>query len=204
MTNLNERIIGANIRTWREQMKLTATELAKQAGLSKSTVSKIETGQVSSPISTLIRIAQVMGLPVAEFFVEPNIDPPYVLTRKGEGKLITRDGSQFGYSYEALAPDMRHKQVEPFILTIQPGDPEGVFQHKGQEFIHMLSGCIVIKIDGNEVLLRPGDSFYFDSGQKHKMRVEGNRPARFVDIYVQEDKRRSPAGGAQKRRKSTR
>jgi transcriptional regulator with XRE-family HTH domain len=194
MTRLNETIIGANIRTWREQMGLTVTELAKQAGLSKSTVSKIETGQVSSPISTLIRIAQVMGTPVAEFFVEPKDDPAYVLTRKGEGAIITRDGSGVGYSYEALAPEMRHKLVEPFILTMQPDDPEGDFQHEGQEFIYMLSGKLAITIAGDEVRLGSGDSLYFDSSLKHTMRVDGNRPARFVDIYVQAKKLRSPSG----------
>jgi len=199
MTSLNERIIGKNVRAWREQMKLTATALAKQAGLSKSTVSKIETGQVSSPISTLIRIAQVMGIPVAEFFVEPKNDPAYVLTRNGEGAIITRDGSGIGYSYEALAPEMRHKLVEPFVLTMQPGDPEGTFQHDGQEFIYMLSGRIVVTITGDEVRLRPGDSLYFDSSLQHKMRVDGKRPARFVNVYVQEKKLRPTARKSAKR-----
>jgi len=201
MTRLDEGIIGANIRAWREQMKLTVTELARQTGLSKSTVSKIETGQVSSPISTLIRIAQAMGMPLAEFFVEPRNDPPYVLTRKGEGAIITRDGSGIGYSYEALAPEMRHKLVEPFVLTMQPGDPEGVFQHNGQEFIYMLSGQVVITIAGEEALLRPGDSLYFDSSLKHKMRVNGKRPARFVDVYVQEKKPGSALRRARKHRR---
>ena len=194
MSNLDERIIGANIRAWREQMDLTATALAKQSGLTKSTISKIEMGRTSSPISTLIRIAQVLDVPVAEFFVEPKTDPPYVLTRKGEGAIITRDGSGIGYSYEALAPDMRHKLVEPFVLTMKPDDPEGVFQHDGQEFIYMLSGRIVITIAGDKVALRPGDSFYFDSSLRHTMRVDGKRPARFVDIYIQQRNMRSKKG----------
>ena len=74
---------------------------------------------------------------------------------------------------------------------MKPDDPEGVFQHDGQEFVYMLSGRIVITIAGDKVLLRAGDSFYFDSSLKHKMRVDGKRPARFVDIYVQERKMRS-------------
>lgn len=188
MSNLDERIIGANIRAWREQKHLTVTALAKQSGLTKSTISKIEMGRTSSPISTLIRIAQVLDVPVAEFFVEPDVDVPYVLTRKGEGKLITHSGSQFGYSYEALAAGMRHKLVEPFLLTMQPGDPEGEFQHAGQEFIYMLSGELQITLVGETFVLRAGDSLYFDSGRKHKMLLVGKRPGRFVDIYIQERK----------------
>jgi len=191
MTTLNERIIGGNIRALREQRKLTVTALAKRSGLTKSTISKIETGRVSSPISTLIRIAQVLDVPVAEFFAEPKNDPPYVFTPKGEGTIIARDGSEIGYSYEALAAEMRHKLVEPFLLTMKPDDPEGVFQHESQEFIYMLSGRIVVTINGDEVLLRPGDALYFDSRLQHKMRVVGKRPARFVDVYIQERKLRS-------------
>ena len=186
MTRVDEEAIGARIRLFRERAGLSVTELANRAGLSKSTVSKIEKGRISSPISTLIRIAQVMDVPVAEFLVEPHEDPPYVLTRRGEGMMMTRNGSPFGYSYEALAPDMQHKLVQPFILTIQPDDPESVFRHEGQEFIHVLSGRLVMTVDGDEIVLRKGDSLYFDSGREHRMRAVGKLPARFIDVNVQE------------------
>ncbi|MFW6059504.1 MAG: helix-turn-helix domain-containing protein [Phycisphaeraceae bacterium] len=183
---MDERDVGANIRRRREAAGLTLTALAERAELTKSTLSKIETGRTSAPVSTLLRIADALGVPLAEFFLEPRDDPPFVLTRKGEGRIITRDGSRFGYAYEALALEMQHKRAEPFLLTIRPGDPVGHFRHGGEEFIHMLAGRLAITVGQHELTLRPGDSLYFDPRHEHTTRVLGNKPAKFLCIFVQD------------------
>ena len=99
---MNEQEISKNIRKLRTQAELTLTSVAKKADLTKSTLSKIETGQTSPPISTLIRIANAMNVPIVEFFADEGTQPAYVLTRRGEGQIVIQNGSQFGYSYEAL------------------------------------------------------------------------------------------------------
>lgn len=183
---MNERDVGSNIRSLREQSGITLTALAQAAELSKSTLSKIETGQISAPISTLMRIADAMAQPLAEFFVAPASDPSYVLTRKGKGPIISRDGSRFGYAYQALALNMRGKRAEPFVLTIRPGDPVGEFRHGGQEFIYMLTGRLAFTVGDDELTLRPGDSLYFDSSQPHKTCVLGQKPAQFLCLFIQD------------------
>ncbi|MBL4700579.1 MAG: cupin domain-containing protein [Phycisphaeraceae bacterium] len=183
---MDEKSIGANIRGLREKAQLTVTALATQSQLTKSTLSKIETGQVSSPISTLMRIAAALDVPLADFFVEPTADPLYVLTRKGEGQIIAREGAQFGYFYEALALQMRHKRVEPFLLTISPGDPMGEFRHGGQEFLYMLSGRLQFTVGDQKMILRAGDSIYFDPTQEHTTQVLGKQPAKFLSLFIQD------------------
>jgi len=183
---MDEKTLGANIRSCRERSGATLTALAQRAGLTKSALSKIETGKGSPPISTLLRIAEALGAPLAEMFAEPEASIPYVLTRRGEGRVIIGDGSRFGYSYEALALDMPRKVFEPFLLTIRPGDPQGVFQHAGQEFIHMLSGELEFTIAGQKLRLRQGDSLYLDPSLEHRTRVVGKRPARFLCLFTQD------------------
>ncbi len=187
MFPVNEHIIGATIRQLRTTAGITLTALAKKAELTKSTLSKIETGQVSAPISTFIRIADALGVRLADFFAESETDPPYVLTRKGQGRVIIRDGSKFGYAYEALGLEMRHKQIEPFVLTVQPGDEGGTFRHGGQEFIYVLSGKIAFTVGGDALTLKPGDSLLFDPMQEHRVKVIGSTPARFLAIFTQDD-----------------
>jgi len=182
---MDEQAIGRNIRALRERAGLTATSLAERAGLSKGSMSKIEQGQISPPISTLIRIADGLGCRIGEFFEESDAGPQMVLTRKGEGRTISHDGDRFGYSYEALALDYKDKPVEPFILTINPGDPVGRFRHGGQEFIHMLAGRLACTLGDETVVLRPGDSLYFDPRLEHRTQVLGKTPARFLTIFVQ-------------------
>ncbi|MBN1588503.1 MAG: cupin domain-containing protein [Pirellulales bacterium] len=181
---MDEQTIGANIRRTRQAAGLTVTALAARSQLTKSTLSKVEKGQISSPISTFMRIAEALSVPVADFFVEQPAAKPFVLTRKGDATVITRDGSRFGYAYEALALDMRNKLAEPFVLTICPGDPAGEFSHGGEEFIYMLSGRMEFTVGEHRMILRAGDSLYFDPTNKHTTKVLGKRPARFVCVFI--------------------
>jgi transcriptional regulator with XRE-family HTH domain len=182
---MDERTVGTNIRALRLVSKVSLTEVAKRAGLTKSTLSKIENGQTSSPISTLVAVAAAMGVHLAEFFREAAEKPRFVLTRKGKGKHIVRDGTRLGYSYEALAVDFPNKPVEPFLLTISPGDKEGSFKHVGHEFIHMLSGELEMTLGSEKLKLSAGDSLYFDPTQTHALKPLNKRPARFLCLFIE-------------------
>jgi transcriptional regulator with XRE-family HTH domain len=184
---MDEQTIGGNIRALREAAGLTLTAAAEKAVLTKSALSKIETGQSSPPIATLLRIAGALNVSLVEFFTAKNTHLPYVLTRKGAGRVISRDGSRFGYSYEALGLEKSDKIAEPFLLNIKPDDPEGVFHHEGQEFIYMLSGQMSFTINDEELMLRRGDSLYFNSINVHRTRVIGKRPAKFICVFIQQN-----------------
>jgi len=182
---MDERQIGQTIRSLRLGQGLTLTELAAKSDLTKSTLSKIETGQISSPIATLMRLAAAMHVPLADFFTQAPTTPSYVLTRKNQGRIITKDGTRFGYAYEALALDMPRKSAEPFVLTVCPGDGVGKFKHGGEEFIYMLSGKLRFTVGSETMLLAAGDSLYFDPQQVHSTEVVGKTPARFLCVFIQ-------------------
>ena len=191
---MDEQNIGKNIRKLRTQAGFTLTSIAKKADLTKSTLSKIETGQTSPPISTLIRIANAMNVPIVEFFADEGTKPAYVLTRRGKGQIVIQNGSQFGYSYEALALKKQHKYVEPFLLTINPDDPPGQFHHRGQEFIYMLSGVMDFTFNDEVFRLKTGDSFFFDSNHPHKTKIVGKKAAKFLCIFIQEKSKNEDEG----------
>ena len=66
------RVIGANIKYYREQSRLTQIQLAEQAGISISYLSKIEaTGcNKSLSISVLNQIANVLNVDIINFYKE--------------------------------------------------------------------------------------------------------------------------------------
>lgn len=68
------RVIGANIKYYREQAKLTQVQLAEQAKISLSYLSKIEAAgcNKSLSISVLNQIANVLDIEIIEFFKEVN------------------------------------------------------------------------------------------------------------------------------------
>ena len=178
--------MGQRIRKLRQKIGLTLTAVASKAELTKGALSKIETGQISPPIATIMRIAKALDVSITDFFVDADPPPAYVLTRRNQGTLVSHNGSQFGYSYEALALEKHGKAVEPFVLTINPTDPPGEFHHRGQEFIYMLSGRMEFTIADDRFALRTGDSLFFDSQHVHKTQVLGTRPAKFICVFIQE------------------
>lgn len=64
------RVIGTNIKYYREQSKLTQVQLAEQAKISISYLSKIEAAGCSKSlsISVLNQIANVLGIEISAFF----------------------------------------------------------------------------------------------------------------------------------------
>lgn len=70
------RVIGANIKNYREQAKLTQVQLAEQAKISISYLSKIEAAECdkSLSISVLNQIANILDIEITEFFKEDETD----------------------------------------------------------------------------------------------------------------------------------
>ena len=65
-------VIGSNIKYYREQAKLTQVQLAEQAKISISYITKIEAAgcDKSLSISVLKQIANVLGVEISVFFKE--------------------------------------------------------------------------------------------------------------------------------------
>lgn len=68
------RVIGSNIKHYREQRKLTQVQLAEQANISISYLSKIEAARCnkSLSLSALNQIANALSTEISELFKEEN------------------------------------------------------------------------------------------------------------------------------------
>lgn len=66
------RVIGKNIKHYREQNNLTQMQFAEQAKISISYLSKVEAAGCSKSISisVLNQIANTLGVEISEFFKE--------------------------------------------------------------------------------------------------------------------------------------
>lgn len=61
--------LGRSLKQKREQLGLSAAEVARRAGVNTSTVTRIESAQFASPQpDSLKAIATVLGLPVSDLF----------------------------------------------------------------------------------------------------------------------------------------
>ncbi|HOJ52081.1 MAG TPA: XRE family transcriptional regulator [Syntrophales bacterium] len=184
--NFNEAEIGRRIKKLRTEKGITLDELSSMTGFSKGYLSRVEKSEKAPPVSTLGRVARVLGTTISELLGENKLEKKsFSIVRKNERPLIARDGIAFGYSYEAVAYNFPDKAMEPFILTLPPKRKKrGLFQHEGEELLYVLEGTMRFYFGDSEFILEEGDCIYFDSNIPHYGESMGNRAVKcFMVIY---------------------
>ena len=181
-----ELFIGQRIRNLRLQRNVTLDQLAERVRLTKGQLSKIENGLVSSPVSTLTRIASALGVGPGYFFQVDGSERRAVLIRKNERKVIVGRGSKLGHYYQSLAFGLPfEKDFEPYLMNIEERkiDPtENIFRHPGHELLFMLEGEMDYRHDDQIYHLSPGDSLFFDGAIEHGPVMVYSPPVRFLSI----------------------
>lgn len=182
--------IGRKLRKLRKDKEFTLQDVAKATGFSASLISLIESENVSPPIATLAKIAGVLGIKMDYFFATSEDDKKIEVVRKGRGKkvkrVISRSGVKHGYTYEALAYQLREKKMDPFLLTVKTsgGDEKSVYNHQGEEFLIVLKGKAVLLYGDERIQLNRGDSVYFDSRVRHRLLSRGRLPAKVLAVIA--------------------
>jgi transcriptional regulator with XRE-family HTH domain len=182
-----ERYLGNVIRELRLNHHLTIADVAAQAGISRGMLSKIETGQASTSLDALSRIAQALGVSLAHLFRHYNIPSGGAqLVKSSEGMEVVRRGTRRGHTYHLLAYDKGPKKsFEPFLITMD--DASEVFpsfEHPGTEFIYMLQGKIEYRHGQQTYLLEPGDALTFRGDIPHGPERLLELPIHFLSIII--------------------
>ena len=83
--------LGARVRELRKAQDWTLEQAAKQAGLARSTLSKIENGQMSPTYEALKKLAVGLEISVPQLFTPPaaeKINGRMAVTKSGEGAAL--------------------------------------------------------------------------------------------------------------------
>ncbi len=172
--------VGPRIRALREQRGLSLRALGDRCSLSINAISLIERGENSPTVSSLHLLATALGVKITDFFEDPREN--VVVFVRHDQRLATQSS---GLRMESLGIGLRRQQLEPFMVTIEPGaesfsDP---IVHPGQEFACCLDGTIRYEVGGQTCVLEAGDSLLFEATQPHCFRNAGDVPARMVLVF---------------------
>jgi transcriptional regulator with XRE-family HTH domain len=176
--------IGLQIRSLRLAAGLSAGKLAENSGVSRSMLTRVERGLVSSSVEVLERIATGLEVPMSRFFTDQvqRTDISYVPA--GKGLKVDRVGAVAGYKYELLGHLLSgNMYVEPYLITLDSdAQPYTSFQHPGVKFIHMVSGRVKYRYGSKTLELKPGDSLLFDARALHGTEVLRERPVSYMSV----------------------
>jgi transcriptional regulator with XRE-family HTH domain len=164
--------LGLRVRELRRAKDWTLEQAATQAGLARSTLSKIENGQMSPTYDALKKLAQGLGISVPQLFTPPSQDQVngrMAVTRSGEGQAHATTT----YEHELLAGALTRKAMLPYRARIRArsfDEFDGWVRHDGEEFLYVLTGVVHLLTEFYApVELKRGDSAYYDAAMGHNV-----------------------------------
>jgi len=179
--------VGEKVKALREQKGLSLKELADLTGFSTALLSQMENHLVSPSLGTIIKLAKALGVKVGDFLGETEGEP-FAIVRKDERKTISRfaskEGVKYGYSYESLGFEKKHRHMEPCIVTLEPATVKTTKTsvHDGEEFIYVLEGEMEVILGNHTDVLYPGDSIYYDSNIPHRVQCHQDKVTRILAV----------------------
>ena len=111
-------LLSAAIRRERERLNLSVTELAKRAGIAKSTLSQLEAGSGNPSPETLWALAMALDVPVSRLISQPSRQVQVIRAHEGTPAL----SEQGNYAATLLATCPPGAQRDVYRLRVQPGE----------------------------------------------------------------------------------
>ncbi|MEI4194974.1 helix-turn-helix domain-containing protein [Roseovarius sp. E0-M6] len=164
--------LGERVRELRKARDWTLEQAAKQAGLARSTLSKIENGQMSPTYEALKKLAVGLEISVPQLFTPPQkdqINGRMNVTKAGSGtEYLTTT-----YEHMLLSDTLTKKKMLPYHARIRArsmDEFDGWVRHDGEEFMYVLTGVVRLFTEFYEpVEMRRGDSAYYDATMGHNV-----------------------------------
>lgn len=168
---------GSLVKQLRVDAGLSLAGLAGLSDLSPGLLSQIERGMGNPSLSTVIKIAQALGVPAGRFF--DGLDDAASVVRANARPRL--EVAERGLVYELMTPHL-HGQIGVVKTEIPPGfsNEEAPFSHVGEECSIVLEGTILCTIDNVAYELQAGDSVTFNSALKHWYRNDSDEYCRLI------------------------
>ena len=164
--------LGERVRDLRKSRGWTVEQAANQAGLARSTLSKIENGQMSPTFEALKKLAVGLEISVPQLFTPPQdarVSGRMTVTKTGEGQAHPTAT----YEHELLAGALTKKAMLPYRARVRArsfDEFDGWVRHDGEEFLYVLTGEVRLITEFYEpVDMRRGDSAYYDASMGHNV-----------------------------------
>ncbi|MFC7329175.1 helix-turn-helix domain-containing protein [Marinactinospora rubrisoli] len=171
--------VGPRLRRLRLQRSVTLTALAETTGISKSTLSRLESGQRRPSLELLLPIAQAHQVPLDELVGAPEVGNPRVRLAP-----IRRADTTVVPLTRAPGPLQAYKMIIP--TSRREPEPR---THEGYEWFYVLSGRLRLLLAEHDVVLGPGEAAEFDTRLPHWFGCAGDEPVELLTLFGRQGER---------------
>ena len=169
--------VGPRLKRVRVRRGVTLTELAAATGISKSTLSRLETGQRKPSLELLLPIAQAHQVPLDELVGAPEVGDPRIRPkpRKRHGRVVV-----------PLTQTPSGMHAWKVLIPPGPGEPE-LRTHEGHEWLYVLSGHMRLILADQDITMEPGEVAEFDTSLPHWFGPAGGQPVEILSLLGRHD-----------------
>ncbi len=166
--------VGPRLRATRKSRGWTLEYLAGRAGMSVSTLSRLESGKRQASLELLVPLTRELGIRVDDLLATQAPDP------RVQRPTVHRDGM----AITPLAPE--GSAISTFKITYPPrAEPPEPRVHDGYEWLYVLSGQLRLVLGEQELVLTRGEAAEFDTRMPHSISAV-SRPAQVISIFNQD------------------
>lgn len=157
--------IGAAIRRERSAIGLSVSELGRRSGVSKATISQLESGGGNPSVETLWALGDALGVPFARLVDEPS--DPVTLIRAADAPLIRSASSNYLAALLTASPPNARRDV--YLVQAEPSTPKISDPHTRGTIEHVIvvSGAALVGQASSPVALLPGDYLSYPGDAPH-------------------------------------
>jgi transcriptional regulator with XRE-family HTH domain len=158
-------LIAAALRRERRRTGLSLTEVARRAGIAKSTLSQLESGTGNPSIETLWAICVALDAPFSRLLDPPR--PRVQVIRADEGPTVSAAQADYQATLLAACPPGARRDV--YRIAAEPGDARVSEAHMPGVIEHVVlsAGRALVGVAGEPVELGPGDYICYPGDLKH-------------------------------------
>jgi transcriptional regulator with XRE-family HTH domain len=153
------------VRRERQRAGLSLAEVARRAGIAKSTLSQLESATGNPSIETLWALSVTLDVPFAQL-VEPPRAPVRVI-RAGQGPVVAAEHANYAATLLASCPSAARRDL--YLITTQPGAPRYSDPHRPGVVEHVVigTGRALIGTRDDPVELQQGDYIAYPGDEPH-------------------------------------
>ena len=173
--------LARNLVSLRHTRALTQDGLAKGAGVPRSTIANLESGEGNPSLSVLVKVAQALGVPIDELLASPR-----AMVRRWNADEVAQKSKGRGVTIRVLVPEpVPDSMME--VMDFAPGAVMGGTPHLPgtREFFTCLEGRVRLLVAGEVYALATGDVLAFPGNLPHSYQnADGVAPARGVSVVI--------------------
>ncbi|MEU1947995.1 XRE family transcriptional regulator [Streptomyces sp. NPDC020125] len=180
--------VGPRLRALRRARGATLAALAKETGLTASTLSRLENGKLRPTLEQLLPLARAHGVPLDDLVAAPPTGDPRIHLRP-----VRRSGL-------VLVPLTRRAGgIQAYKVIYPPAGRSPTMKlqtHEGYEWFYVLDGHVRFVLGEREFRLGAGEAAEFDTRIPHWIGSAEGRPAEVLTLFGAQGERAhlAPAG----------